>query len=355
MRFPALLLVAAAALSPWSSAADGVRARVAFGTQKASGYDLLGRRDDKISMTPIGVGGLISIGMASITSLEIDRPKALNEATFLMGQGKEADAIARLKQMAKEIAPYTEVPNNNAVDLICDAVDLLRSAERWADAMEMLRAITRPGEGSNVARVDLLRAYCLTATGKIVEAQVALKKAEAPERGDALYPVAKIVQSRAQLAVSNINQALDIIAQAVVDTPIDSEYYPECLFVSGSCYHSLIGQAGAMPQQPGGPAGKADSDRIMAESGGPRAAATETFGLLIQMAPESRWAQLAKDRLAQIGAEAPAVPAEPGAAPAGDAPAPAAPAAEGAMAPAESSSAGGDGAPAPKQEESKEQ
>lgn len=312
MRVAVLLLLLAAGALPWPLAAQGVRAKVAFGTQRASGYDLLGRKGDKISMSPIGVGGLVSMSVSSITSLEIDPPKALNEAIFLMGQKKEADAIARLKQLARELTPYIEVPNNNAVDLICDAVDLLRSAERWPEAMEMLAAIKNPGAGSNAPRVDLLRAYCYTAMGKTLEAETVLKKAKQPERGDPLYAVAKIVESRVQLTVSNINQALDIIAQAIVDTPIESEYYPECLFVAGSCYHALVGQGAAVPAQPGGPVGKTDSERLMEESGGPRAAATETLSLLIQMVPESRWAQLARERLKQIGAEAPPAPPEPG-------------------------------------------
>lgn len=360
MRHAALmLLLLSAAAGP--SPADPVRARVGVGTQRPSGYDLLGRKDDKISMTPIGVGGLISMSVSSITSLEIDRPKALNEATFLMGQKKEADAVARLRQLARELAPYVDVPKNNAVDLICDAVDLLRSAERWPEAMEMLGSIRNPAPGSNAARVDLLRAYCYTAMGKTLEAETALKKAKQPERGDPLYPVAKIVESRVQLTVSNINQALDIIAQAIVDTPIESEYYPECLFVAGSCYHALVGQATAAPPQPGGPVGKSDSDRIMAESGGPRAAATETLSLLIQMVPESRWAQVARERLKQIGAEAPAAPPEPGTAapPAEGAQPPAAgaaPMAEGTMQPpADAASAGATNAPPAPQQESKAQ
>lgn len=377
MRAAAFLLIAAAAAAPWPVAAQGVRAKVAFGTQRASGYDLLGRKDDKISMSPIGVGGLVSMSISSITSMEIERPKALNEATFLMGQGKTADAIARLKQMARELTPYAGVPNNNAVDLVCDAVDLLRSAEQWPEAMELLGAIKSPGAGSNVARVDLLRAYCYTAMGKTLEAQTALKKAKQPERGDPLYPVAKIVQARVELTVSNINQALDIIAQAIVDTPIESEYYPECLFVAGTCYYSIVGQSAATPPQPGGPVGKSDSERIMAESGGPRAAATETLGLLIQMVPESRWAQLARERLKQIGAEAPPAPPEPGAQPPAGAPpaaaaaADAAPMADGTMQPAgapamtpgaetpappaDNSSAGGTNAPPAQQEQSKAQ
>lgn len=368
MRIVALLLLlACAATSP--SMAEPVRARVAMGTQKASGYDLLGRKGDKISMTPIGVGGLISMGVSSIVSLEIDRPKALSEATFLMGHGKTDEAVARLKQLARDLSPYVDVPKNNAVDLICDAVDLLRSAERWGDAMELLGGITNPGPGSNVTRVNLLRAYCLTATGKILQAETELKKGGLPQRGDPLYPVAKIVESRVQLTVSNINQALDLIAQAIVDTPIESEYYPECLFVAGSCYYALVGQSAPAAKQPTGPVGKSDSDRIMSESGGPRSAATEAFGLLIQMAPESRWAQVARERLKQIGAEEPPAPPEPdsqaaatdGTAAPAAAPAPAdasagttmQPATDGAMAPAQGAAAGATNAP-PAQEQSKQ-
>lgn len=338
MRRAILIFALACVSAPWSSWADPVRARVTVGTQRASGYDLLGRKADKISMTPIGVGGLISMGISSIKSLEIDRPKALNEATFLMAHGKTDEAVAKLRQLARELNPYTDVPNNNAVDLICDAVDLLRSAERWTEAMELLGNVTNPGPGSNAARISLLRAYCLTATGKTLQAEAEIKKTKMPQRGEPLYPVAKIVESRVQLTVSNINQALDLIAQAIVDTPIESEYYPECLFLAGSCYYALVGQSAAAPAQPTGPAGKSDSDRIMSESGGPRAAATETFSLLIQMSPDSRWAQVARERLKQIGAEAPPTPPEPGAQPpapdAGGATQPATPDASGAMQPA---------------------
>ena len=318
MRTGAMLLaVITVAAVPALRAADGFRATVKVGSQRASSYDLVGRAGDKISMTPVGVGGVVSMGLSSIVSMQIERPKPLDEAKFLLGLGKTADALTRLKNLARQLMPYTDVPNNNAVDLICDVVDLLRSADQYAEALEILRGITKPGEGSNAGRVELLRAYCLSSLGKTLEAEDVLKKAKALERGDPLYPVAKIVRSRVSLTASNVTQALDEIAQAIVDTPIENEYYPEALFIAGSSYQALASQK--TPEkttvQPGG---KSDADRIMQEGGSPRTAATECFTLLVQMVPESRWAELAKARLKELGADAPAAPPEPAARPPAD-------------------------------------
>lgn len=318
MRTAAIsLAVAALAAVPSMRAADGFRATVKVGTQRASSYDLVGRTGDKISMTPVGVGGVVSMGMSSIASMQIERPKPLDEATFLLGAGKTADALTRLRNLARQLMPYTAVPNNNAVDLICDVVDLLRSADQYAEALEILRGITRPGEGSNAGRVELLRAYCLSSLGKTLEAEDVLRKTKPRERGDPLYPVAKIVRSRVSLTTSNINQALDEIAQAIVDSPIESEYYPEALFIAGSSYQALANQATPEKTTPQ-PGGKSDADRIMQEGGSSRTAASECFTLLVQMAPQSRWAELAKARLKELGAEAPPVPAESAPPPATD-------------------------------------
>jgi len=280
-------------------------------TKAARGKDLLVVSRQRAAVTvqlPEQLRGTVQIPIDDIRSITFSLPSVANRATSAFEQRKWSEAQALFKAA---LAPYTaflDLPNNNIVPLMWQYAESFRLDGKYDEAIALYQQFDALPSGLHKQRAQLGRAYCDCAMGRTKEARALVDSAAPTNHAEALFAQAQMVRARISLSEGNPLQAVDEIARAVATMRIESDVYPECLFVSAACYEAL---ESIRKEQPAvkDPFGESD-----ARYGSAKVVLPEAMANLLQVAsgihqqvtnmfPGTVWADQSRAELARLSEE----------------------------------------------------
>ncbi len=210
---------------------------------------LLGRTDKNLRMQVKGSTAEIAIALNQISELRFIMP----ETTWKQAQ-QEIDSAQFEKaavMMGPSIMPllnYLDLPNNNAASLLMDHADLLRHANKLDEAAVLYNKLRMLPESQQTTRAMMWTIYCLAAQSKTDEAEKMLKTFEPFARDHELFGVERLVHARLDLAKKDYRSTLDEVSQVIAFSRIESDSFPESLFISAECYEALSATAPVTPE-----------------------------------------------------------------------------------------------------------
>ncbi len=223
-----------------TAAAESLPAYVVTKAARGKDFLVVSRQRSVITVQlPEQLRGTVQIPIEDIRSVQFSLPSIANRAVAAFEQRKWTEAQALFKTALAPYAQFLDLPNNNIVPLMWQYAESLRMNSQYDEAIALYRLFDPLPAGLHRQRAQLARAYCDCAMGRTKEARALLDTASPTNHTDALFAHAQMVRARVCLAEGNSLQAVDEIARAVATMRIDSDIYPECLFVSATCYKAL--------------------------------------------------------------------------------------------------------------------
>lgn len=237
-RIISLFLLACCA----AAEAESLPAYIVTKASRGKDFLVVSRQRSVITVQlPEQLRGTVQIPIEDIRSVQFSLPSVANRAVAAFEQRKWAEAQSFFKSALEPYAQFLDLPNNNIVPLMWQYAESLRLDGKHDEAIELYRLFDALPAGLHKQRAQLARAYCDCAEGRLKEARALLDAAAPTNHTDALFANAQMVRARISLAEGKSLQAVDEIARAVATMRIDSDIYPECLFVSALCYEALEG------------------------------------------------------------------------------------------------------------------
>ena len=313
-KFVSILLIAVAA-----TAAAGESLPAYIVTKAARGKDLLvvSRQRSVITVQlPEQLRGTVQIPIEDIRSIAFSLPSMANRAVAAFEQQKWKEAQPLFKAALEPYITFLDLPNNNVVPLMWQYGESLRLDAKYDEAIAIYRQFDGLPDGLHKQRAQLARAYCDCLAGRTKEARALLETAAPTNHTDALFAQAQMVRARISLAEGKALQAVDEIARAIAIMRIDSDIYPECLYVSAECYKALEGVRKEQPVTEDA-FGQSDARYDSAKVVLPEAMTNMmqvSFAILQQvtnMFPDSAWARQSSAELASLAAPSQPTPDAP--------------------------------------------
>lgn len=220
--------------------AQGLQVAIRGVRNDVSDYTLVGRADRMLRVMPKGKGsGEMLLNVKDIVEVRFALPPALTQAMQAYSGGLYDQAAALMRPIAMPLMPYLDLPNTNAIAIVMAYADILRSGRKYDDAFAIYEKLKVLPKSPTTLRASILSAQCLASTGKLEAAQKALDANEPIKRENELFPVDRMVRAQVHLLNKEYQTSIDEIAQVIACSRIDSEWYPESLYITAQCYEGL--------------------------------------------------------------------------------------------------------------------
>ncbi len=193
---------------------------------------------DKALTIPIE-GGAMQMPMDRIKLWRLEPPENWKTAEKEIKEGRPEKAIELMRPFVLTIIPLLSVPKGDAPEYFFKFVDLLRSRQEYAAALELLQRC--PDDALSDVRVKtvILSAYCQTMLGNLEQAEIKLNMLRSPSRKSALFSLYRLTTARIAWAKKDLLTALDDVASVVALKRLGSDSYAEALYLSAELYDEL--------------------------------------------------------------------------------------------------------------------
>ena len=247
-----LLAQALESASSFSSSAlsqtSGLLVRVRNSKGDETEMVLLGKTDKNLRMQVKGSTAETAIALNQIVGLEFIMPANWEQAQQELDAGQFEKAAAMMGAGIMPLLDYLDLPNSNAPSLVMKHADLLRYANKLDEAAVLYNKLRMLPEFPQAAQSMMWAAYCLAAQGKTDEATKILATITPFNRDHELFGVERLIHARLHLAKKDYRSTLDEVAQVIAFSRMESDSFPESLFISAECYEALGGNAQATPE-----------------------------------------------------------------------------------------------------------
>jgi tetratricopeptide (TPR) repeat protein len=207
---------------------------------------LVGKSDTAVKLRPPGgAAGEYQIPFDQITEVRFTFPETVTQAQAAFSQGQFEQAAALLRPIVTPMLPYLDLPGNNALPIVFWFGDTLRRANKLDEALTVYDAVRTTAKAPDSTRGAVWAAHCHAALGRTDQALRVLDLAGQVKRDSDLFPLCQMVRAQARFAAKDTLAALDDVAQALAFARIESELYPDSLFLAAQCYE-VLGATNAM-------------------------------------------------------------------------------------------------------------
>jgi hypothetical protein len=200
---------------------------------------LLARNDKVLRTQPKGeTGGEIPINISDIAEVQFVLPQAtLNQAQRFYMMGQWDNTLKTMTPLITPVLGYIDLPGNNLIPLVLTYAEVLRYLNKFDEAQKIYAKISElPGAGPEAAKGNLWSIYCLAAMDKKDDANKQFNKIEPPTRGADLFPLYKMVNGKLLSFKKEYQNAIDELAQVTAFSRIESELFPETLYLIAQAY-----------------------------------------------------------------------------------------------------------------------
>jgi tetratricopeptide (TPR) repeat protein len=202
---------------------------------------LLGRTDTALRLQVKGAaaGSEYQIPLDDVSEVRFAMPASLAQAQEALNQNQWEKAATIIRPVVVPTLPYLDLPNNNGLPLAMVLADTLRRANKLEDALffyDKLRLLPRSAESQRAA---LWAASCHSALNRSEQASKILQTMDAPKRDSELFAQYQIVRAQVRMAGKDYLAALDDLSQALAFSRMESELYPDAMFLTAQCYEAL--------------------------------------------------------------------------------------------------------------------
>jgi hypothetical protein len=201
---------------------------------------LVGKTDNGLRLQPKGAtAGEYQISFDQVTEIRFVFPETLGQIQEALNRNQWDRAAAMMKPVAAPLLFYLDLPANNGVAFVMVLADSLRRANKPEEALsyyDRLRMLPRSPESMRAA---IWTAHCHVALNRADAAWKILQSMEPPKRDSDLFPLYQLVRAQVRQGQKDFVAALDEIAQGIAFSRMESESYPESLFLAAQCYETL--------------------------------------------------------------------------------------------------------------------
>ncbi len=207
---------------------------------KESEMVLLGREGDRLLMHMKGAEtAKTKMEISKILETRFVYPATVKQAEQAYNQNQLDKAAFLLEPTVNSWLPYLDLPANNAVPLVMTLADIFRHTNKVKEAQDLFSKVSKLSKSTDTVRATMWVAYCHAAQDQVEEAAKILETMEPPERGSEQFSMAQLIRARLQLSKKNYHAALEEITQGIAFPRIESDLFPECLFISAECYAAI--------------------------------------------------------------------------------------------------------------------
>lgn len=202
---------------------------------------LLGRTDSALRLQVKGAaaGSEYQISLDDVSEVRFVFPASLAQAQEALNQNQWERAATIMRPVVVPLLPYLDLPNNNGVSLAMVLADTLRAANKLEDALlfyDKMRMLPRTTEAQRAA---IWAASCHASLNRSEPALRILQTMEAPKRDSELFAQYQTVRAQVKMAGKDYLSALDDLSQALAFSRMESELYPDAMFLTAQCYEAL--------------------------------------------------------------------------------------------------------------------
>jgi hypothetical protein len=200
---------------------------------------LLGRNDKILRTQPKGeTGGEIPLNIAEIAEIQFSLPNAtLSQAQRHYTAGQWDQTLKVMSPLINPLLSYIDLPGNNLMPIVLTYAEVLRFANKFDEAHKIYAKIAElPNAGPDAAKGNLWAIYCLVAMEKKEDANKQFNKIEPPTRGTDTFPLYKMVSGKLLMFKKDYQTAIDEMAQVTAFSRIESELFPETLYLLAQSY-----------------------------------------------------------------------------------------------------------------------
>lgn len=203
---------------------------------------LVGRTDNGVRLQPKGAGG----GDYVVTFDQIDEvrfvlPSGLNRAQDAWNQGQWDLVATILRPVVTPLVPYLDLPKNNGVTLARYLADALRRAGKFDEALAYYDRMRLQAAADDAAQAGIWTAHCHVMANRLDPAWKTVQSVKVPKGNDELQALAQYVRAQVRFAQKDYLATLDEVARGISFSRMESESYPEMLFLAAQCYEALGG------------------------------------------------------------------------------------------------------------------
>jgi tetratricopeptide (TPR) repeat protein len=201
---------------------------------------LVGKSDAGLKLRPPGgAAGEYQLPFDQVSEVRFTFPETVNQAQTAFSQGQFEQTATLLRPVVTPILPYLDLPGNNALPISFWFGDTLRRANKLDEALTVYDAVRTTAKGADATRGAVWTAHCHAALGRTEQALRVLDLAGAVKRDSDLFPLCQMVRAQVRFAAKDPLAALDDVSQALAFARIESELYPDSLFLAAQCYEAL--------------------------------------------------------------------------------------------------------------------
>lgn len=203
---------------------------------------LVGRTDNGVRLQPKGAGGGDYVAtFDQIDEVRFVLPSGLNRAQDAWNQSQWDLVATILRPVVAPLVPYLDLPNNNAVTLATYLADALRRAGKFDEALAYYDRMRLLATASAAAQAGIWTAHCHVMANRTDQAWKTVQSVNVPKDNDELQALAQYVRAQVRFAQKDYLATIDEVARGISFSRMESESYPEMLFLAAQCYEMLGG------------------------------------------------------------------------------------------------------------------
>jgi hypothetical protein len=251
----------------------------------ASDFILLGRTARELRLQPPAGGGQVLLPVDNVAEVRFDLPPAYANVRPAYNAGRWPQVVSILRPIVTPMLPYLDLPNNNAVPLVLVVADSLRRSGDFSGAYDWLQPLTALPNAAQRQTGLVWSAYCKTLLHQGDNALSLLDKAGELGPGNRLFPLERLVRASVALDKKDYASAIDAAAQSTAFSPIESEWYPQTLYVSAESYRHMA---------------ETSAEEQPLSTNGYRNIATSLYKEIADLFPDSTWAKASRDHVQPV-------------------------------------------------------
>ena len=201
---------------------------------------LMGKTDAGVRLQPKGAtAGEYQLSFDQITEFRFVYPESIAQAQEALNQNQHDRVAAILKPIATPLLPYLDLPNNNGLLLVMTLADSLRRTGKFEEALNYFEKLRALPKSPDSIRAGVWAAHCHAVLGRTDAAWKLLQTIDPPKRDQELFGQNQLVRAQVRFAQKDYLAALDEVSLGIACSRMESELFPESLFLAGQCYEAL--------------------------------------------------------------------------------------------------------------------